>query len=56
MAENDEAAVEEEEEESRFPMGVDPPDVERHEDDPGEVRTSFATTGLGWSGRDDDDL
>lgn len=25
----------------------------RDEDDPGEVPTSFATKGLGWSGRED---
>ena len=28
---------------------------QRDENDPGEVPTSFATKGQGWSGRDDDD-
>jgi hypothetical protein len=32
----------------------DQPD-KRDEDDPGEVPTSFATKGVGWSGRDKQD-
>ncbi|MGH9150861.1 MAG: hypothetical protein ACRD03_00310 [Acidimicrobiales bacterium] len=27
----------------------------RDEEDPGEVPTTFATKGLGWSGREDED-
>ncbi len=34
----------------------DDEDVERRDpNDPGEVRTTFTTVGLGWSGRDDDE-
>ncbi|MGI9023177.1 MAG: hypothetical protein ACR2HV_08110 [Acidimicrobiales bacterium] len=30
-------------------------EYERDENDPGEVGTTFATKGLGWSGREGDD-
>lgn len=34
---------------------IDPEGEVRDEDDPGEVPTSFATKGIGWSGRDDEE-
>lgn len=40
------------EEEPRFPMAEEPPEMERDENDPGDVPTSFTTNGVGWSGRD----
>ena len=40
----------------RDPILDDDEDIQRRDpDDPGEVPTTFATVGRGWSGRDDEE-